>query len=345
MAWSRTSGATLVAGIVFLLVSAGTEAAGSQALLLLNSGMAHERLGQHEEALADFGRALAAGGLSKADRVRTTFDCGVAQDALNRTGEAISEYSAALKLDARFAPALNNRANAYRRLGRLADAKNDYMAALASAQTAREYPYYGLGRIAEAQGDTKAARKYFVQALAANPGYVPASQSLAVLPNQLEPASFVLHPPGKAPAAQPSPDVIVLRPPAKAAAPRQVDAIVLHKPPQKHAPSAPQHVAGRSPDPMLRDAIVDARTYAESSLAEIQLGAFRDQASATSGWKKIVAEAKGLLDGQSPRIMAVDIPGKGRLWRLRTNAADKAAAHKLCAALVARGLACMTVKD
>ena len=155
MAWSRTSGATLVAGIVFLLVCVGAGAAGSQALLLLNSGMAHERLGQHEEALADFGRALAAGGLSKADRVRTTFDRGVALDALERTAEAISEYSAALKLDARFAPALNNRANAYRRLGRLADAKNDYMAALASAQTSREYPYYGLGRIAEAQGDTK----------------------------------------------------------------------------------------------------------------------------------------------------------------------------------------------
>ena len=160
-------------------------------------------------------------GLSKADRVRATFDRGVALDALERTGEAISEYSAALKLDAGFAPALNNRANAYRRLGKLADAKRDYMAALASANSSREYPYYGLGRIAEAEGDNNTARKYYVEALAANPGYVPASQSLAVLPNQIEPTSFVLHPPGKAPAAQPSPDVIVLHPPAKDAVPHQ----------------------------------------------------------------------------------------------------------------------------
>ena len=345
MAWSRSSGATLVAGIVVLFVGAGAGAAGSQALMLLNSGMAHERLGQHEEALADFGRALAAGGLSIADRVRTTFDRGVAFDALQRTAEAISEYSAALKLDARFAPALNNRANAYRRLGKLADAKNDYMAALACARTSREYPYYGLGRIAEAQGDTTTARKDYVQALAANPGYVPASQSLAVLPNPGRTGVLRLHPPGKAPAAQPSPDAIVLHPPAKAAAPRQADAIVLRRPLQKHAPLAPPNIARGSPDPMLRNAIVDARTYSESSMAEIQLGAFRDQAAAANAWNKIAAEAQGLLDGQSPRIVAVDIPGKGRLWRLRTYAADKAAAHKLCAALVARGLACMAVRD
>ena len=181
MSWNHMAGAALVVG-VGLFIGAGADAsgAGSQALVLLNSGMSHERLGQHQEALADFGRALAVGGLGQADRVRTTFDSGVALDALGRTGEAISEYSQALKLDPRFAPALNNRANAYRRLGKLADAKRDYLAALASADPSREYPYYGLGRIAEAQGDPKAAGKYYLEALAANPSYAPAAQSMAV---------------------------------------------------------------------------------------------------------------------------------------------------------------------
>ena len=79
--------------------------------------------------------------------------------------------------------------------------------------------------------------------------------------------------------------------------------------------------------------------------AEIQLGAFHEQAAATDGWNKIVAQAGGALSGLSPQIVAVDIPAKGRLWRLRTSASDISAARKLCAVLITRGLVCMAVKD
>ncbi len=110
---------------------------------LMEAGLVHEKLGQHGLALKDFGQAIATGALPHADLVRATFDQGVALDALGRTKEAIARYSAAIGLQSDFAPALNNRGNAFRRLGRIEQAKRDYFAALKSPGAAREFNYYG----------------------------------------------------------------------------------------------------------------------------------------------------------------------------------------------------------
>src|SRR5881394_2958732 len=99
--------------------------------LLLNRGLARERLHCCAEALADFTAALALDALQPTDKARALFDRGVAYDTLDRTGEAIADYSAALAIVPDFALALNNRGNAYRRTGRLEDAKRDYRASLA----------------------------------------------------------------------------------------------------------------------------------------------------------------------------------------------------------------------
>ena len=107
--------------------------------------------------------------LSAPDRVRAIFDRGVALDALGRTKNAIRDYSDAIRLDPHFAPALNNRANAYRRLGKLNEAKQDYLAALACSDVAREYPYYGLAQIAEKLGDIDTARDYYTKPLSPIP--------------------------------------------------------------------------------------------------------------------------------------------------------------------------------
>ena len=56
------------------------------------------------------------------------------------------------------------------------------------------YPYYGLGQIAEKLGDIETARDYYLKALTANPGYVPAAQSLTAL-NRARRTSIVLRPP------------------------------------------------------------------------------------------------------------------------------------------------------
>src|SRR4029079_12075205 len=90
--------------------------------LLLRRGLAHELLGQRNEAVADFTGAISTGALAQDEQAGAFYDRGVTLDELNRADDAIADYTAALMLQPRFAAALNNRANIYRRLGRLAEA-------------------------------------------------------------------------------------------------------------------------------------------------------------------------------------------------------------------------------
>ena len=351
----------LIAGLTFALVApifgqafAGPSA--SQARQLMDSGVAHERIGQHQIALGEFSKALGLRALSAPDRVRATFDRGVALDALGRTQDAIRDYSDAIRLDPHFAPALNNRANAYRRLGRLNEAKRDYSAALACSDVAREYPYFGMAQIAQATGDSPTARDYYNKALAANPTFALAAQSLAVLSKETKTTTVSLRPP---PASRLplkpiqtaegislplAPPLGKLPSPAQAQDPGPKQAV---PPPRLLAKAEKQINAKTTPDPVLRAAIVDnrAKSSAVTGAAQIQLGAFRDQASATEGWNKIIATADGELDGRSPNIVPVDLPGKGRYYRLRVSVGDKRAAAKLCNALVANGISCLPVRD
>ena len=312
---------------------AGTAA---EARLLMNAGLAHARLGQQLEALADFSAALKVKALSAPDRVRAIFDHGVALDALGRTAQAIADYSEAIRLDPKFAPALNNRANAYRRLGQLREAKRDYLAALAASVAAREYPYYGLGQIAESQGDLEAARNCYDRALAANPGFILAAQSLAAL-NHATRDPVVLRPPEAKP--------IPAADPPKGASVTPAAFIRFSSLLKRADPKGQPAAAADPPEPVLRLAIVDAGTAKTRPAAQIQLGAFRDQGAAAAGWAKIAAASEGALAGFMPVIIPVDLPGKGRLWRLRTAVGDKSGALRLCAALAAKGLACIPVRD
>jgi len=327
---------TCVAIAALALAGAGSEPGGgatARARLLMNSGIAHSRLGQQEEALADYTAALKLNALSLPDRVRATFDCGVALDALGRTTQAIANYSEAIGLDPHFAPALSNRANAYRRLGQMREAKRDYLAALAAGNAAREYPYYGLAQIAEKQGDIEAARDYYRKALAANPSFVLAVQSLTALDHATK-DPVVLRPPSDpkpAPAGDP-PQTARVTPAAF---------VQFRSPLTRPAPKPQPAAAAGAPEPALRLAIVDPGAPTAAPATQIQLGAFRDEAAAAAGWNKIAAASEGALQGFSPVVVPVDLPGKGRLWRLRTAVGDKSSGFRLCAALAAKGLACM----
>jgi tetratricopeptide (TPR) repeat protein len=290
-----------------------------RAHLLLNRALAREQQGSRHDALADFNAALALSVLGTDELPRAYFDRGVTLDELGRTDEAIADYSAALKIAPGFAPALNNRANAERRLGRLAEAKTDYEASLAADNPQKEYPYYGLGQVAEAQGDAPGATQDYRLALAANGKYALASQRLAALSAQvggsaLQPAD------SKSPAAM----------------------------------SASYETTAPDLRPAIIDKTVKARRVAmlettpvknppASGGGQVQLGAFRDAPDATQSWDKMVAAAGGALDGFSPRVVAADIPGKGKFYRLRAGPVDDARA--LCAKLTAKNLACIPVKD
>jgi hypothetical protein len=69
----------------------------------------------------------------------------------------------------------------------------------------------------------------------------------------------------------------------------------------------------------------------------VQLGAWRGEAEAAEGWKQAVQKAGGALTGFSPHIVPVDLPGKGRYYRLRVETAD---GRQLCAILIAKGQDC-----
>jgi tetratricopeptide (TPR) repeat protein len=276
-----------------------------RAHILLNRALAREQQGSRRDALADFNVAIDLGVLAPEELSQAMFDRGVTLDELGRTDEAIADYSQALKIAPAFAPALNNRANAERRLGRLPEAKADYEASLAADNPDKEYPYYGLGEVAEAQGDAAAAAEDYRKALAANGSYRLAAQRLAALDAQA--------------AEKPSPQT------EKAASP-VVSA--------SHRPDAPD----------LRPAILDrskAKPVTRDS-ASIQLGAFHDEAAASDSWKKMVATAEGALDGLSPHIVAADVPGKGKFFRLRAGPVDDAPG--LCTRLQARGLPCIPAR-
>jgi tetratricopeptide (TPR) repeat protein len=282
----------------------------NHAHLLLNRALAREQMGHRRDALADFNDAIALGGLPQDELGRAYFDRGVTLDELGRTDDAIADYSAALKTNARFAPALNNRANAERRLNHLTDAKADYQAALAAGDREKEYPYYGLGQIAESEGDTRDAAEDYRMALAANGQYTLAAQRLAALGTQ--PGKIDLQPPSAPPVVTASyePPPFALRP------------AILGREREKHVADPPKHVA------------------TPPSSGMVQLGAFRDEAAASAGWNTLVARSGGALDGLTPRIVAADIPGKGKFYRLRT-----ASAAGLCTKLTAQGLPCMPVKN
>ena len=345
------------------------------AYLRMNRGLAREKLGRREEALADFTVAIDAKILPPGEQARALFDRGVTLDEMRRTEAAIADYSQAISIAPRYATALNNRGNAYRRMKQFDLARADYTAALAAGDDEPEFPLYGLGRIAEAQGDAVSAQSFYTKALAANAEYAPASDRMAKLAVASTSASYTLHPPENDPSVQ------VNMPAAAPVAPVTQDdssqQVALHPPPPE-APvqSAMRKTFARKPVAVafvLRPAILDGARAARhpqrvasiaspklaadtrpieraappaafSGGAMVQLGAWRDETAAAHGWNNIVGRSGGLLDGISPRVVAADIPGKGRFWRLRAEPSSGTDAASLCEQLKAKGLACIVAK-
>ena len=200
-----------------------------KAVLLVARGTAREAQARHDDALVDLTQAIEMHVLPPEEQARALFTRGAILDVQGHANDAIGDYSAALVLSPRYAPALNNRANDYRRLHHVAEAKRDYLAALAAGNPAPEYSYYGLGQIAEAEGNRQGARGFYAQAVAANPNYALAAERLSALGGALgglgpaETSIIHLRPPGAisgtvsdsvsgtAPDAPPAP--VVLKPP------------------------------------------------------------------------------------------------------------------------------------
>jgi tetratricopeptide (TPR) repeat protein len=319
----------LVLAASFALGAAAAPVADSQSssagrgAQLIEAGRALEMSGQKDEALVDYTRAIESHALDRDERARALFDRGLLLDGMSRLDDALQDYSAALSVSPKFAAALNNRANIYRRLRRFVEAQRDYRASLAAGNPQIQYPYYGLGQIAEAQGKMDQARNFYAKALAVDPDFVLASQKMAALN---APQAIHLRPPQKIAQARKAATPVILRPPAPRPTP-------MHLRPPETVPASYDRDS-----PALKPALDQTGLS-----GQVQLGAWRSEAEATAGWNKAVRQAEGVLEGYSPHIVAVDLPGAGRYYRLRITA-DKGGSKALCAALTARGLACIPAR-
>ncbi len=329
--------------------------------LFLYRGLAEELLGSHDAATGDFTAALNTHALAAEEQAEALLQRGFLRDGLGRLDEAAKDYTGviALKGDS-LATALNNRANIYRRQNKFALAARDYRAALSASGGKPQYSWYGLGQIAEAKADPLAARGFYAKAVTADPGYVLATERLEALGGPPDGAiadpqdPIVLHPPqpvlpvGSATQATKEADeTIVLRAPAVAPA-------GLH-PPRREAQNQNGQASDASPGHraakvVLRPALdqpgraVRARRTAQGGM-EIQLGAWRREGEADAGWDEARLRAGGALDGFSPRVVTVDLPGKGRYYRLRVSAPAGQSRTAFCAGLSAKGLACLPARD
>jgi len=77
----------------------------------------------------------------------------------------------------------------------------------------------------------------------------------------------------------------------------------------------------------------------------VQLGAWRSAAEADAGWSKAKRQAGGMLDGLQPQVLSVELPGKGRYFRLRVAPAADQSAADVCTGLATKGIACLPVRD
>lgn len=299
-----------------MLASANQELSNDQlsgldrARSFVKRGLAHEMLGERADAFADLSAAITATALEPEEQASALYDRGVTLDELGRTDDAIADYSAALQLEPGFAAALNNRANALRRLGRFDEARRDYEASLSAGNPHPEYSEYGMGQIAEALGQPNAALEYYRSALAANPGFTLAEERLVAMDAGNTPAVT-----GEA----------LVKPSHRDARRRRL------------APSGSAGVA-----PALKPTISDAP---QSEGRSVQLGAYRSQSEASNGWIDAQRRTGELLAGLTPSIVAVDLPVRGRYYRLRVDQPDAARAVRLCASLKAKGTGCILPSD
>lgn len=115
-------------------------------------------------------------------------------------------------------------------------------------------------------------------------------------------------------------------------------------------PSAPPRVVPASYGveaeiPALRPAILPPLPAVTDKGAEVQLGAYRDETVAALEWNRMAGEAPGLFSGLMPEIVVVDLPGRGRFYRLRAGPLAADSPQALCGKLKTRGLACIPVSD
>jgi tetratricopeptide (TPR) repeat protein len=271
-----------------------------RARLLHNRGVAQELMGAHNEALADYTGALGLQVLPPEERAQALLQRGFLLDSLNRWNEAVRDYSSAAGLKTSSAATALN------------NRANIYRRQKRLTEARRDY------LAALAAGNARPQFSYYglgqiaeasKDKEAARAFYAKAVSADGEYRLAVERLAVLGGPPEGSLSV---PDVVQLRPP----------------PVRRPA----------TPGPRLRPSMDGAARPQSPRI--VQLGAFRSEAEARIGWEKAVAAAGNGLKGATPQIAPAELPGKGRLYRLRVSTSHP---QMLCARLQAVGQGCWPI--
>jgi tetratricopeptide (TPR) repeat protein len=146
---------------------------------LLNRGLAHQQLSEHQQAIDDYTAALQLDAMSAQLRATALYNRGLSQQKLDRQSAAIEDFTSALFLDPAFAHAYYSRGNSLKDSGQFLFALSDYEKALRYNHPDQARVYYAEALTYENLKRNSDARKALELAVAANPNFEQAGQRLA----------------------------------------------------------------------------------------------------------------------------------------------------------------------
>jgi tetratricopeptide (TPR) repeat protein len=341
---------------------------------LLNRGLAHQQLAEHQLAIDDYTSALQLDAMGGQLRATALYNRGLSQQKLGMQSAAIEDFTSALFLDPGFAHAYYSRGNALRESGQFLFALSDYEKALRYHHPDMAHVYYSQALTYENLKRPADAVKSLEMAVAANPNLVQAADKLASLQGTT-PAQAARDPilvasinvlGGKTTVRKPDlPEAVVptaeqmTDPIATAAVDATATApaakIVDRVPAEEETPSAvKEKIVAIEPVedvPPAEEATADAApAEPEAVQAPTQTGWSVQVASATSEdaawstWKKMQAKHRA-LSGQKPIVVRADLGSKGVVYRVRfAGFDDQNAAKSKCSKLKAGGVSCFVSK-
>ena len=148
---------------------------------LLNRGLAHQKLGQHDAAIIDYDAALRIAALSPKARVRALYNRALAFRAKGDAGRAVEDLTAAIYTDPDFAEAYFARGNILHERGLYYLALSDYDQALAHNHPHKYQVHYARALLFSALNSLPRTKEALYAALKEKPDYEPARRRLAAI--------------------------------------------------------------------------------------------------------------------------------------------------------------------
>ncbi len=375
----------LVAGDQAAAIAGYSQAIESRALptevlanALLNRGLAHQQLAEHQLAIDDYTSALQLDAMGPELRATALYNRGLSQQKLEKPSAAIEDFTSALFLNPSFAHAYYSRGNALRESGQFLFALSDYEKALRYKHPDPARVYYSEALTYESLNRVADAKSSLEQAVAANPNFPQANEKLA----SLQGASAAG--PDKDPVLVASMNVVggqttvhkpdlpqAVSPTSEQLAETSTDPIetatvdtAVPAPATKIADRVPQapapHVAKEkivAVEAVDDPASTEAAAPAEEAIANappaatpaqtgwsVQVASAGSEDAAWSTWKKMQVKHR-TLSGQKPIVVRADLGSKGVVYRVRfAGFDDQDKAKSKCLKLKADGIACFISK-